>query len=679
MADDHAQATAKLLGASIVRAVRAGATELRFSRGEDKATIKFCFGGQVKTVHEISPDMHTRVILKIREMAKMDLGGNFPRKGRCKVRVGEKAFILRIVIRPDIYGEKATIRVLDMGYLGLPIKELGFNPETLSDIDRALAGDQGMILVAGPERSGRSGVLYAFARHVMQQNRSLATIEDPIEIRLEGAAQMQVDAGKRRSFASLLRTVASRHSDAVMVSELNGEEATRLALDVVRDQRLVMAVVKVDRAVNVVGNLTRLGVTAEEISTSLKIVSAQRLIRKLCPHCKVKAILHESTRRQWGIGDHVNFYAPGGCDQCARTGFHGYLVVHEVMRVDEEIGQMVVSGALPEEIETRARYQGMMTLFEAGMNCVIEGSTSLEEILGALQGPAEFNLRKRLKFGRVMHLRDPKEATPHGSIADTFRDEREQARDELESIDIFEGESAAEEGVEAAESTSIDVRGDKHAAPTVTEVAMPPVEPQAAEPAICAPRERGGSEDTVLLVDDSPITLQFIRHILTVGGHLCVETADSAEAAWDMLQGWAPNLVITDYLLPNMDGASLIARIRQTPALASVGTMLMTANKDEKTALSSGADAYIGKPTDPELLLARAQSIINIYSRFAPQSSRQFMSRSDQVSTARFEQAGKLELDNHVQKETPYSEPGDRISGTFEAAAGVFPKLPENS
>jgi len=330
-----------------------------------------------------------------------------------------------------------------------------------------------------------------------------------------------------------------------------------------------------------------------------------------------------------------------------------------VMQVDEEIGRMIISGAKPEEIETRARQAGMLTLFEAGINRALDGSTSLEEVLGTLPCPTEFNLQNRLKFGRVMHLQDSKENDSRDSIAEEFRRGREQAQNELVSIDIFGEESGV------VESKSVDVREDKHE-PEMPEEAAPL--PEASESAAPESSESPEGKHTILLVDDSPTTLMFIKHILTVGGQFSVKTADSAEEAWDMLQGWMPNLVITDYMLPDMDGEGLIARIRQTPDMASVGTMLMTANKEEKEALGGGADAYIGKPTDPELLLARARSIINIYSRFAPPqadvrentASEAERIRKIQVNTSQFEQAGKLELDIHKPKE-PDSSEGDDV------------------
>jgi len=666
MTSDNSQFIAKLLSTSIVKAVRTQATELRFSPGESSATIKFCFDGRVKTVHEMPLDIYARVILKIRQMAKLEMvGSNRPQKGRCKVRVGDSSLILRIAVLPDTCGEKATIRMLDAGFLTLPLNELGFDPESLPGIEQILADEQGMVLVAGPERSGRSGTLYSFARHTLQHNRSLISIEDPIEIRLEDAVQMQVDAGKGRSFASLLRVALSRNPDAVSISTLNDEETATSAFSAARNQCLLMASIKANRAVQVIRQLTRMGVMADDIAATLKVVAAQRLIRKLCPHCKAKTTLHDDTRRQWGIDGDVNFYASRGCDRCMQTGFHGYLVVHEVMQIDEEIGQMIISGEKPEGIETMARHQGMLTLFEAGINRAIEGSTSLDEVLGVLPCPTEFKLHKRLKFGRVMHLQDSKADVPRDSITEVFRKGREQAQSELASVDIFGEESATGEEIEAVESKPIDAREDLHV-PEEPEEAAQPMETSADESAVHSSESHAGKH-TILLVDDSPTTLQFIKHILTVGGYFRVETADSAEAAWDMLQGWMPNLVITDYMLPDMDGEGLIARIRQTPVLASVGTMLMTANREEKEALGGGADAYIGKPTDPELLLARVQSIINIYSRFALQqegvqkdaSSEAERIRKLQVSTAQFEQAGKLELDNHVQKEPPPSGTDD--------------------
>jgi len=669
MTSDSSQFISKLLSTSIVKAIRTQATELRFSPGQEKATIKFCFDNQMKTVHTMSLEMHAQAMLKIRQMAKLEVtSDNRPQKGRCRIRVGESPFILRISILPDTFGEQATIRILDTGFLTLPLNELGFDPESLPGIEQALADEQGMVLVAGPERSGRSGTLSSFARYAMQQGRSLTTIEYPIETRLDGATQMQVDAGKGRSFVFLLRAALSRNPDAVLLSALNDEESATLAFDAARNRCLLLASIQSERAVNVVQNLIRLGVAGDDIAATLKVVAAQHLIRKLCPHCKAKATLHEDTRHQWGIDDQVQFYAPKGCDRCMQTGFHGYLVVHEVMQVDEEIGQMIISGASSEEIETRARYNGMLTLFEAGMNRAIEGSTSLEEVLGTLLCPVEFNLHKRLKFGRVVHLRDPKGEPSEDSIVDTFRKAREQAQNELAAIDIFEGESATKDEIKAAETKPVEVPGDAPA-PEVEEesapsIPMPPIEVSQAEAAAPAPPESPEAEHTILLVDDSPTTLQFIRHILTMGGQFRVETADSAEAAWDMLQDWMPNLVITDYMLPDMDGEGLIAHIRQTPGMASVGTMLMTANREEKEALGGGADAYIGKPTDPELLIARAQSIINIYSRFAPQqadvqedaASEAARIKKIQVSTAQFEQAGKLELDIHKPEEPDSSD-----------------------
>ncbi len=597
-ADDAARFATKLLNAAIVKAARAHASEVRIRRGPTTASIRFCFDGQEKVVREVSSNVCDHLEEQVRRMAGAE-GRRAPWKGRCKIRFGEDALILRIAAEAGEHGEDVRIRLLDTGYLQLPVEELGLDPETLPAVEAALEAGRGLVLVAGPPRSGRSGTLYAFARRILGQGRSLYGIEDPPDIRLEGAFQARVDAERGRTFPALLQAVLKKSPDAVMLGALPDARTAAMAAEAAGD-RLVLASAEAEGAATALSRLARLGLGREGVADAVTLVVAQQGIRKLCPHCKTRAELHEETKRQWGIDERqVRFYAAAGCKACMHTGYHGQLVVHEVLRLDEDVARLLREDAPLEEVETAARHRGMLTLFEAGMNRAIEGSTSLEEVLGALPCPERFNLAARLRYGRVVHLQPPAARRAPEVIEDEFRKEAEEAREAVEMAPLAVFDAGEEEAAGETPAPEREAPQPEAAAGT------------AAEEAQAAPA------GAILLVDDSPTTLQFVAHVLREGGGYEVRCAESAEDAWEMLQGWRPNLVLTDFMLPDMDGEALIARIRQSPDLMAVGTMLMTANRDEKAALGGGADAYIGKPTDPELLLARVRSIIQIYSRFA--------------------------------------------------------------
>ncbi len=628
-AEDASAFAARLLNAAIVKAVRVHAPELCVRRGEAGARLLFCFDEVEKTVHEVSTVVCDQLVARARRMARAE-GRPAPWTGRCKIRIGGSALILRMAGESGEHGESVRIRLLDTAYLCLPVEELGLDPETLPAVTGALEARRGLVVVAGPPRSGRSGTLYAFARHVVGSGRVLYAVEDPPDIRLEGAIQARVAPERGRTFPALLRAVLKKQPDAVMLGDLPDARTAEMAVEAA-DRRLVLAALEAGGAVAALARLSRLGIEASEVARAVTLVVAQRSIRKLCPHCKRRAEPHEETRRQWGLDAHVRFYAAAGCERCMHTGCHGQLVVHEVLRMDDAVAGLLREGASPEALETRARHRGMLTLFESGMNRAIEGSASLEEVLGALPCPDSFDLATRLRHGRVVHLSPPEREDAPEAIATVFRKEAEAAR----------GAADAAQGIFDAGDASL--RGAVSGGPA-----------RPAESAVSAGGGTPPSAGAILLVDDSPTTLQFIAHVLREGGGYEVRCAESAEEAWEMLQGWRPGLVLTDYMLPDMDGEALIARIRQTPDLMAVGTMLMTANRDEKAALSGGADAYIGKPTDPELLLARVRSILQIYSRFAQAAPAAEAKAVDEevgrirklpVDEEAFRHAGRLELD----------------------------------
>ena len=662
---NDASLVGKVLTSAIAKAVRGHASALDFLPEKDRAFIRFRFGGTMKTVHELPMELHRRMIARIREMAKITpASGKKRQTGQCRVGIGTSRFLLHVTIIPTAANEHACIRIADVEALKLPVDSLGFDPAVLPAVREALSADEGMVLVTGPPGSGKTCTLYAFMRHARKLGRKIMMIESPVEMRVEGVTQIQVD--EEHGFGEAMQAALDENADVIVIGDIRDSDAARFAFDAASRGHLVLAGMEAGRIREVFRAMKDRGVDPAQVASVLRIISAQRLVRKLCPDCKSKAKVHEEISQQWGIGEALEFYEPKGCDQCLRSGFKGRLAVHETMIVDDAMRDLIAAGTHALELEKQARYRGMLTMFEAGMNRAIEGSTSLEEVFGSLPCPDTFNLQERLHVGRVGHLYDP-DAVPQGddSLAEMFRAEKEAAKEAAaEPLNHGIFIPAAEPAGEAAASEA------------------PVAEPVAEGEAVTAASEQpaasataAAEKATILLVDDSPTTLEYIKHILSVGG-LHVETADCAEKAWEMLQQQRPDLVLTDFILPDMSGGELIERIRQTPAFDDIGTMMMTANKDEASALNSGADAFIGKPTDPDLLIAKAKSIIGIYKRRMPQqapaapeaapsvTSTPGGVRKIELSTLQFEKkAAGFELD------TPAAAQNDDLGSIFSPKA----------
>jgi len=666
---DHAALAGKVLTSAIARAVRSHAAELVFLPEKDRAFIRFRFGGTVKTAHELPMELHRRLIARIREMAKIaPASGEKRQTGQCRVGIGESRFLLHVAIIPTGADEQACIRIADVAALKLPVDGIGLDPAALPAVREALSADEGMVLVAGPPGSGKTCTLYAFMRHARKLGRKIMMIESPMEMRVEGITQIQVD--DEHGFAEATQAALDENADVIVIGDIRDSDAARFAFDAASHGHLVLAGMEAGRIREVFRAMKDRGVDPAQAASALRVISAQRLVRKLCPDCKSKAKVHEEISQQWGIGEALEFYEPKGCDKCLRSGFRGRLAVHETMIVDDKIRDLMAAGTHALELEKQARYRGMLTMFEAGMNRAIEGSTSLEEVFGSLPCPDTFNLQERLRVGRVTHLHDP-DAAPQSddSLAEMFRAEKEAAKEaaaEPLNHGIFMPTAEPDEEVEERETP---------AAASAAEVEETAEAEEAVSGQPAAPDSGEAEKATILLVDDSPTTLEYIKHILSVGG-LHVETADCAEKAWEMLQQQRPDLVLTDFILPDMSGGELIERIRQTPDFDNVGTMMMTANKDEASALNSGADAFVGKPTDPDLLIARAKSIIGIYKRRAPQPAASDPEASPPVasgpggvrkielSTLQFEKkAAGFELD------TPAAAQNDDLGGIFSPKA----------
>jgi type IV pilus assembly protein PilB len=285
-----------------------------------------------------------------------------------------------------VYGEKVVMRILDKSTALLNLTDLGFLPDALGRYESAYRKPYGTILVTGPTGSGKSTTLYATLNAVNDVTKNVITVEDPVEYRLAGINQIQVNVKAGLTFAAALRTILRSDPDVVLVGEVRDRETATIAIEAALTGHLVLSTLHTNDAASTPARLIEMGVEPFLAGSALDCVVAQRLARRLCPKCK-EAYAPEPGELQaigWdldGLDEFPQLFRPAGCSACGRTGFHGRFAIHEVMLVTEEIERMIVDRAHTEDLKKVALAQGMKTLRQAGMSHAVGGATSIEEIL----------------------------------------------------------------------------------------------------------------------------------------------------------------------------------------------------------------------------------------------------------------------------------------------------------
>jgi type IV pilus assembly protein PilB len=327
------------------------------------------------------------VISRLKIMADINIAERrIPQDGRLSVSVEGKKIDLRVATLPTVWGEKVVMRILDNSTALLTLADLGFNEVAYERYARSFSKPYGMILVTGPTGSGKSTTLYATLNIVSSPEKNVITVEDPVEYRIPGINQVQVNNKAGLSFASALRSILRSDPDVVLIGEVRDHETAQIAIEASLTGHLVLTTLHTNNAPSAVSRLIEMGIEPFLVGSSLDCVLAQRLARRLCTKCaepyvpEAEALL--SSRFPWEQGEALpKLYRAIGCSSCAKTGYKGRVALQEVMVVSERIERLAVERAAGEEIARAAIEEGMITLRADGMNKVAGGVTSLEEIL----------------------------------------------------------------------------------------------------------------------------------------------------------------------------------------------------------------------------------------------------------------------------------------------------------
>ncbi len=373
----------RLINAVLTEAIKINASDIHIEAFENRMRIRFRVDGVLREILQPPKNIAPLVISRIKVMAKLDIAEKrLPQDGRISLKVAGRSVDVRVSTLPSGHGERIVLRLLDKQAGRLNLQHLGMSETDRDRLHDLLLHPHGIILVTGPTGSGKTTTLYAGLTQLNDKSRNILTVEDPIEYYLDGIGQTQVNTKVQMTFAKGLRAILRQDPDVVMIGEIRDLETASIAVQASLTGHLVLSTLHTNTAIGAVTRLRDMGVEPFLLASSLIGVLAQRLVRRLCPHCKEAHTAIESECQWLGIepADAPEIYRPKGCDECNQLGFIGRTGVYELIPVDDTLQQMIHDGEGEQAMEKYAR-QFTNSLRMDGRRLVLEGITSLEEVL----------------------------------------------------------------------------------------------------------------------------------------------------------------------------------------------------------------------------------------------------------------------------------------------------------
>src|ERR687892_273180 len=376
----------KLVNLLITQAVADRASDIHIEPAEKDIRIRYRIDGVLHEVMRSPKNIQAGLISRLKVMADINIAERrIPQDGRIGLVVGGRAVDLRLATLPTVYGEKVVIRILDKTSVLLKLDDLGFSEYAYKRFEEAFRKPYGTVLVTGPTGSGKSTSLYATLNIINTLDKNIITVEDPVEYRLPGINQIQVNPKAGLTFATALRSILRADPDVVLIGEIRDAETAIIGVEAALTGHLVLSTLHTNDAASAITRLVEMGVEAYLVASSLDCSLAQRLARRLCSHCREAYRPTEVELQEAGFPEHLasrveELYRPAGCSRCGKTGYRGRLGLYEVMPITEEIERLTVERRSSDDIRRAAIEQGMVTLREDGLEKVAAGLTSMEEI-----------------------------------------------------------------------------------------------------------------------------------------------------------------------------------------------------------------------------------------------------------------------------------------------------------
>ncbi|MGH9300695.1 MAG: GspE/PulE family protein [Acidimicrobiales bacterium] len=377
----------KLINLMITQAINDRASDIHLEPTERDLRVRCRIDGVLHETMRLQKSIQSGVISRLKIMADINIAERrVPQDGRVSANFAGHNVDLRVATLPTVFGEKVVMRILDKSNALLRLSELGFLPESMARYESSYSKPYGTVLVTGPTGSGKSTTLYATLNILNQDSKNVITVEDPVEYRMAGINQVQVNVKAGLTFAAALRSILRSDPDIVLVGEIRDKETATIAVEAALTGHLVLSTLHTNDATSTPTRLIEMGVEPFLVASALDCIVAQRLARRLCDRCKQAYAPSMSDLSGLGWADDVvdggeEIFRPVGCATCSRTGYQGRFAIHEVLTVSEEIERMIVDREHSEDIKKMAIAQGMLTLRQTGLSHVRRGVTSVEEIL----------------------------------------------------------------------------------------------------------------------------------------------------------------------------------------------------------------------------------------------------------------------------------------------------------
>jgi len=372
----------KLVNTILGQAVESGASDVHVEPFESETRVRYRIDGVLFDMLTFPKHLHPPVSSRIKIMSGMDIAEKrHPQDGRILLRAAGRRIDIRVSSLPAIYGEKLVLRLLDQATAMVGLEKLGLDPEEKVVLDKIIEVPYGIILVTGPTGSGKSTTLYSILQTLNSYDVNITTVEDPVEYTIAGVNQVQINEKAGLTFDTVLRSILRQDPDIILVGEMRDTETAQLAVRAALTGHLVLSTLHTNDAPSSIIRMVDMGIPSFLVSSSVVAVMAQRLVRKLCPSCKVPYELPQDVAESLGLDGFTTVYKPLGCDECRGTGYRGRTAIFEIMPMTEEIRRAVMTGATSDDLRAMAIRQGMRTLRVSGAKKVKDGITSADEVL----------------------------------------------------------------------------------------------------------------------------------------------------------------------------------------------------------------------------------------------------------------------------------------------------------
>lgn len=376
----------KVTNAILDNAVKKRASDILIEPQQKGLRLRFRIDGVLQEQNPPPGSMHPLIVSRVKVMSDLDIAEHrLPQEGRFKADITGKEVDFRISILPSSNGEKVAIRILDKSQVTLNLERMGFDAESLAQMEKASTFPHGMILACGPTGSGKTTTLYSILKLIDTPEKNIVTVEDPVEYQLDGINQVTVNPEIGLTFAATLRSILRQDPNVIMIGEIRDLDTVDIAIKSALTGHLVLSTLHTTTAAGAVARLLNMGVEPYLISASLICVVAQRLLRRICPHCKEQYLLKPEMFRNFDFEIETRkklvFYHGKGCKLCLNSGYSGRIGVCEILLMKPSIRELVIQSAQEHLIKQQARQEGMKTLRENSLALALEGTTTLEEVL----------------------------------------------------------------------------------------------------------------------------------------------------------------------------------------------------------------------------------------------------------------------------------------------------------